>query len=230
MVLEADFVAEARDVRGLPPVGAPEIAIAGRSNVGKSTLLNRLAGRKALARTSKTPGRTRGVVFFDLVLAVPRPQAPSAAPEPAVGRIRLADLPGYGYAKVSRTERQSWQPLIEGYTRARPTLALFVILVDARRGLEDEERQLYQWLGTEHMPAQVVFTKIDKLSANERGALRERCRGWFGAAGPGRASPLMLSGDTGEGVGALWSAILTAAAATQLGAPGAPVADPPARE
>ena len=227
MVLEADFVAEARDVRGLPPVGAPEIAIAGRSNVGKSTLLNRLAGRKGLARTSKTPGRTRGVVFFDLVLSVRRPQAPSDAPAPSVGRIRLADLPGYGYAKVSRTERQSWQPLIEGYTRARPTLALFVILVDARRGLEDEERQLYEWLGTEHMPAQVVFTKIDKLSANERGALRERCRGWFGAAGARRASPLMLSGETGEGVGALWAAILTAAAAAQGGE--APVAEPPAR-
>jgi GTP-binding protein len=220
VVLEADFVAEAREVRGLPAVGAPEIAIAGRSNVGKSTLLNRLAARKALARTSKTPGRTRGVVFFDLVLA----RLPE--PSPTVERIRLADLPGYGYAKVSRTERQSWQPLIEGYTRARPTLALFVILVDARRGLEDEERQLYQWLGTEHVPAQVVFTKIDKLSTHERGELRARCRAWFGAPGPGRASPLMVSGETGEGTGALWAAILQAAAAQEQ----APVADQPPRE
>jgi len=198
-VREAAFVAEARDLAGLPAPGAPEIAIAGRSNVGKSTLLNRLAGRKGLARTSKTPGRTRGLVIFRLQLA--------GAP---IESLDLVDLPGYGYAQVSRTERDTWQALIEGYTRKRATLALFVVLVDARRGVEAEERQLYEWLGTENVPAQIVFTKIDKLSASERGALRARCREVFGGR---RIGPLFVSGETGEGVPALWASIWQAAAA-----------------
>ena len=170
--------------------------------MGKSTLLNRLAGRKGLARTSQTPGRTRGIVLFQLTFG---PGAPVEA-------LRLCDLPGYGYAKVSRTERDSWQPLIEGYTRGRPTLALFVVLVDARRGIEDEERQLYEWLGTENVPAQIVFTKVDKLSASERGLLRERTRQLFKGSGR-RAAPLLVSAETGEGLPELWAAIFSAARA-----------------
>jgi GTP-binding protein len=197
-VREAAFVAEARDLAGLPAPGAPEIAIAGRSNVGKSTLLNRLAGRKGLARTSKTPGRTRGLVVFRLRFAAGAP----------VEVLDLVDLPGYGYAQVARTERDAWQPLIEGYTRKRPTLALFVVLVDARRGIEDEERQLYEWLGAENVPAQIVFTKVDKLSASERGALRARCKQLFGAR---RVGPLLVSGETGEGIPELWASIWQAA-------------------
>jgi GTP-binding protein len=212
-VRDAAFIAEARDAKGLPPPGPVEIAIAGRSNVGKSTLLNRLASRKGLARTSRTPGRTRGIVLFQLALG---PGAPVAA-------LRLADLPGYGYAKVSRTERDSWQPLIEGYTRGRRTLALFVVLVDARRGIEDEERQLYEWLGTENVPAQIVFTKVDKLSASERGLLRERARQTFrGPAGARRAAPLLVSADTGEGVAELWAAIFSAAAVVEPSLAAAP--------
>jgi GTP-binding protein len=212
-VVGATFLAEARDLRGLPPPGPPEIAIAGRSNVGKSTLLNRLAGRRALARTSKTPGRTRGIVFFDLDLAPPQPA------------IRLVDLPGYGYAKVAREERDSWQALIEGYTERRPTLALFAMLIDARRGIEDEERQLYEWLGTIDVPAQIVFTKVDKLTAAERGRLRATTQATFQRAAAAaatrvarttrraRAAPILLSAETGEGVAALWAAIAGAAAA-----------------
>jgi GTP-binding protein len=213
-VLGATFLAEARDLRGLPAPGAPEIAIAGRSNVGKSTLLNRLAGRRALARTSKTPGRTRGIVFFDLILPPPLPA------------IRLVDLPGYGYAKVARDERDSWQALIEGYTERRPTLALFAMLIDARRGIEDEERQLYEWLGTIDVPAQIVFTKVDKLSATERGRLRSTTQATFkrsrqaAGAGPVRAAPILLSAETGEGVAALWAAIGDAAIAVTPPTPG----------
>jgi GTP-binding protein len=204
-IREAVFMAEAREATGLPPPGPVEIAIAGRSNVGKSTLLNKLANRKSLARTSRTPGRTRGIVLFHLTLGKGAP----------VSELRLCDLPGYGYAKVSRTERDSWQPLIEGYTRGRPTLALFVVLVDARRGVEDEERQLYEWLGTENVPAQIVLTKVDKMSASERGLLRERTREAFrGRAGGRRAAPLLVSAQTGEGIGELWAAILSAAVAT----------------
>ena len=126
-----------------------------------------------------------------------------------VDELRLIDLPGYGYAKVSQADRRGWQPLIEGYTRTRRALALFVVLIDARRGIEDEERQLYEWLGTENVPAQIVFTKVDKLSAIERGLLRERARTSF--RGGGRAAgPLMVSGQTGEGVDAVWAAIFAA--------------------
>ena len=201
-VVDATFFAEARDLRGLPPPGAPEIAFAGRSNVGKSTLLNRLAGRRALARTSKTPGRTRGIVFFDLELARPEPP------------LRFVDLPGYGYARVARDERDSWQALIEGYAQGRPTLAMFAVLVDARRGVDDEERQLYEWLGTENVPAQIVFTKVDKLSATERGLLKERSRKTFG-----RRGPILVSAESGEGLAALWAAIFESAAAREAAPP-----------
>ena len=195
--------------------GAPEIAIAGRSNVGKSTLLNRLAGRKGLARTSKTPGRTRGLVMFSLRFR----RGGKAAPVP-VDELCLIDLPGYGYAQVSHAERRGWQPLIEGYTRTRRALALFVILIDARRGIEDEERQLYEWLGTENVPAQIVFTKVDKLTASERGLLRTRTKAAFG--GSRRGGPLFVSGETGEGLPALWAAMFQAARGTTPGEPEAP--------
>jgi GTP-binding protein len=189
----AAFVAETRTLASLPPVGPPEIAIAGRSNVGKSTLLNRLAGRHKLARTSKTPGRTRGIVFYDLRVG--------GRVEPR--EVRLADLPGFGYAQVSQAERGSWQPLIEGYTERRPTLALFVVLVDARRGLASEETQLLEWLATLVVPVQLVFTKVDKLSASERGTLRASVR----ASASGRRA-LFVSGQTGDGVDELWGVIL----------------------
>jgi GTP-binding protein len=208
-VEEAAFIAEARALGGLPAAEAPEIALAGRSNVGKSTLLNRLAGRKGLARTSKTPGRTRGLVMFSL-----RFRRKPGGPDVPVDELRLIDLPGYGYAQVSRTERNAWQPLIEGYTRTRRALALFVILIDARRGIEDEERQLYEWLGTENVPAQIVFTKVDKLTASARGLLRERARASF-RGGRRSAGPLFVSGETGEGVDGLWAAIFEAVRAAQ---------------
>ena len=131
----------------------------------------------------------------------------------AVDELRLIDLPGYGYAQVSQTERRAWQPLIEGYTRSRRALALFVVLIDARRGIEDEERQLYEWLGTENVPAQIVFTKVDKLPASERGLLRERARASFRGGRRG-GGPCSCSGQTGEGV--------TAVGGDLRGGPGAP--------
>jgi GTP-binding protein len=192
IVRDATFIAEVRPGGALPPLGAAEIAIAGRSNVGKSTLLNRVVGRHALARTSKTPGRTRGIMFYDLGLRLPDGRDTD---------LRLVDLPGYGYAQVSQDERKSWQPLIEGYVKSRPTLALFLTLVDARREVEAEELQLIEWLGTLNVPHRLVVTKVDKLSAGARGAVDAKMRRALPAGAP---PPLLVSGETGDGVDRLW--------------------------
>jgi GTP-binding protein len=209
-VVSAQFMAEVRPRGRLIPAGPPEVAIAGRSNVGKSTLLNRLVGRRALARTSKTPGRTRGIMFYDLLVRWPG----STEDRP----LRLVDLPGYGYAQVSQEERRSWQPLVEGYVEGRDTLALFLPLIDARRTVEEEERQLIEWLASLSIPHRLVVTKTDKISSAARGQLAGQMRR---ALPPGSPPPLLVSGQTGEGIDRLWATIADAlAAASPLRAPG----------
>lgn len=193
-VLEASFLVEVRDPAALPLEGPPEVAVAGRSNVGKSTLLNRLAGRRDLARVSKTPGRTRGLVFYELRVG-----------KAGAGRrevLRFVDLPGYGYAKVSQAERLAWRRLVEGYLERRGTLKLVLVLLDARRAAGAEERQLCDWLESRGVPFLVAATKIDKLRASERGALGTRAAG---------RRTIFVSGHTGEGVAPLSGEILRAA-------------------
>jgi GTP-binding protein len=130
-----------------PDATLPEVAFAGRSNVGKSSLLNRLVRRKAFARVSNTPGRTRELNFF-LVNKV----------------FVLVDLPGYGYAKISKARRAEWRPLIEGYLRSSPTLHGIVQLLDIRHGPTDDDRQMFDMLAEIGVPAIVAVTKIDKLA------------------------------------------------------------------
>ena len=130
----------------LPPPGVPEIALAGRSNVGKSSALNALVGRTALARTSKTPGRTQTINFYSLGEAG-----------------LLVDLPGYGYARVSKALRAHWSELVGSYVRSRETLVGVVVLIDARHPLMPLDRQLMHWLGDERRKL-VLLTKADKLS------------------------------------------------------------------
>jgi GTP-binding protein len=132
-----------------PRDGLPEIAVLGRSNVGKSSFINALLGRRSLARTSGRPGKTRRIHFYRVADA-----------------FYLVDMPGYGWAAVARSERRSWRGLAEGYLRgARKELRGAILLVDIRRGLEEEEDQLLEWLAHEQIPTAVALTKSDKLSA-----------------------------------------------------------------
>ena len=131
-----------------PPPELPEVAFAGRSNVGKSSLLNRLVRRKAFARVSRTPGRTREINFFRVN-----------------DQLVFADLPGYGYARVAHEQRDTWRPLIEGYLRYSERLQGVVQLLDIRRDASDDDRLMLEFLGDLGVPTIIVITKIDKLSA-----------------------------------------------------------------
>jgi GTP-binding protein len=197
-VLSAEFEAGAASTDKLPDPHGDEVAFVGRSNVGKSSLMNALVERRKLVRTSRTPRCTRQINLFAVKLADGR-------------ELRLADLPGYGYAKLSKTERQSWGARLEEYVRTRTTLGCIVLLVDARRGFEEDDAQMMEFAGAERPggPAPrvvVVATKIDKLAASKRKpALVEVAR----QAG---VPALGFSAVTGAGRGELWASILGRAA------------------
>lgn len=146
-----DFVWGTGDAASLPPPKLPEIAFVGRSNVGKSSLINGLTNRKTLARVSHTPGRTREINFFNLG-----------------GRLMLADLPGYGYARASRALTEEWQRLIFAYLRGRANLRRVALLIDSRRGVMDIDRQAMKLLDEAAVSYVLVATKIDELSPAER--------------------------------------------------------------
>lgn len=153
------FLRGAVKLGDLPDEALDEVAFAGRSNVGKSSLLNALVGRKALARTSNTPGRTRELNFFRL-------GTPPAA-------LLLVDLPGYGYARVSRRESAAWTRLARDYLRGRPRLRRVLVLVDSRHGLKDSDRETLRLLDEAAVASQIVLTKLDKLRAEEGAAVLE---------------------------------------------------------
>ncbi len=162
-VVSASFEQSASGLRNAPPPGPPELAVAGRSNVGKSSLLNAFAGQRNLARVGRTPGRTQLLNFFSMRLR-------GAGQELA---LRWLDLPGYGYADAPRSVRESFGPMIEGYLSAREELAGMILLVDARRGSRDEDLELVDFMMALDLPVLIAVTKVDKISATERGqALR----------------------------------------------------------
>jgi len=150
---QCEFVFAAAHSDGLPPIGAPEIAFAGRSNVGKSSLINALTGRFSLARTSRTPGRTQELIFFDLN-----------------GKATLVDMPGYGYAAVSKAKSASWGKLVTDYLRGRPTLLRVFVLVDGRHGLKESDRETMRTLDAAAVSYAVVLTKRDEVKAAEQHA------------------------------------------------------------
>lgn len=190
-IAKAEFTAGAAKQNQIPPAALPEIAFAGRSNVGKSSLLNMMLQRKGLARTSNTPGCTRQINFFDVGVA--------GGPEMA-----FVDLPGYGYAKVSKSESRDWKILLEAYLRERPTLKAVVILVDVRRGLEQEEADLVEFLGLRPgLPVFLAATKLDKLSRNAQKPALAALQKEAGVKVVG------TSAETGAGRDDLWDRILT---------------------
>jgi GTP-binding protein len=154
VIKEASFVMSARNVDELPAPTFAEVVFAGKSNVGKSSLLNALCGRRALARVSSTPGATRGINLFRVELG------------DAV--LHFTDLPGYGYAQRSKQERKAWGPMIESYLRQRAGIALAVVIVDVRRGVAEEDEQLLEFLDSLGHPNVVVATKLDKLPKAQR--------------------------------------------------------------
>jgi GTP-binding protein len=145
------FLTSAWQPRQFPPDEGAEVAFAGRSNSGKSSALNAITGRRDLARTSKTPGRTQLINFFDL----------------GDGGDRLADLPGYGYAKVPERIKAHWRELLSRYVEARASLAGLVIVMDSRHPLTDFDRQMLDWTAGQALPVHVLLTKADKLSRSE---------------------------------------------------------------
>ena len=153
---------DAASAAQFPVDGLPEVAVAGRSNVGKSSFINAVLGRRQLARSSGTPGKTRRIHFYRVE-----------------DRAYLVDLPGYGYAAVGREERRSWRPLVESYLRgARAALRGAILLIDSRRGPQQEELDLLAWLAAEGIAARIALTKADKLKssalARQRAAWAER--------------------------------------------------------
>ncbi|HWA36885.1 MAG TPA: ribosome biogenesis GTP-binding protein YihA/YsxC [Burkholderiales bacterium] len=152
---QAQFLRAAGRPADFPPAGPPEVAFAGRSNVGKSSAINALLGRRSLARTSKTPGRTQTINFYEVGTT-------------EGGTAHLADLPGYGYAKVPKPLRDQWRALVDAYLQERPSLAGVVLVMDARHPLTPLDAQLIQWLGG--VPLLALLSKADKLSRREQEA------------------------------------------------------------
>lgn len=181
-IQQARFLVSAAAVQDFPPEAGAELAFAGRSNVGKSSAINALVGRRRLAFASKTPGRTQMINFFALGDAG-----------------RLADLPGYGYAKVPQALRASWDALIGGYLTGRRTLAGVVVLMDARRPLTEIDRNFLEWLRPVAAPRLVLLSKSDKLSRAERARTLSHTRSALDKAALS-SEVVLFSSKSGEGV------------------------------
>ena len=184
-LLKSEFVVSAGNPAMFPADQLPEIAFLGRSNVGKSSLLNALAGQKGLAFTSNTPGRTQTINFYRID-----------------GTFYLVDLPGYGYARVPPGHQEQWKQLIEQYLEKRETLKLSCLILDSRRGWMEKDLDLKRWLDHHGRKYLVIATKTDKLNQSEfeRGLRAIRKEG---------VEPLPFSASTGRGVRELWQAITT---------------------
>ncbi len=190
---ECRFIWAGAKADALPPLGPAEIAFAGRSNVGKSSLLNALTSRKALARTSHTPGRTQDLNFFEI----------GAAPI----RLRVVDMPGYGYAAVSKEKIASWTGVMHDYLRGRPTLARVFVLVDGRHGLKALDREMFEILDKAAVSYQVVLTKKDEVKLAARDAVVDGTLAELRKRVAAYPELLFTSSETGEGISELRTAV-----------------------
>ncbi len=205
-IKSSEFVISAVGPKQYPDEGLPEVALAGRSNVGKSSLINRMLLRKNLARTSSQPGKTQQLNYYRIN-----------------GELFFVDVPGYGYAKVSRTEREAWGRMIENYLMNREPLKLVILLVDLRHPPTALDRSMYDWLSHYGIPLCVVGTKADKLSRSQLPKHAKQVRETLGMP---KGQPLVLfSSETGAGRDELWSIIEQAADLTPI-SPTEPQNDP----
>ena len=190
---ECQFIWAGAKADELPPLGPAEIAFAGRSNVGKSSLLNALTGRKALARTSHTPGRTQQLNFFDI------------GAEPV--RLRVIDMPGYGYAAVSKEKIANWTGVMHDYLRGRPTLARVFVLVDGRHGIKAIDREMFDILDKAAVSYQIVLTKKDEVKVSARGAMVATTLAELRKQVAAYPEVLFTSSETSEGIAELRAAV-----------------------
>ena len=192
---ECEFLRGAASLDGIPPAELPEIAFVGRSNVGKSSLVNALTGRKTLARVSNTPGRTREINFFRLG-----------------GRLMLADLPGYGYARVSRADSERWTELIFAYLQGRPNLRRAILLIDSRRGPMPQDIEVMTLLDRSAVSYQLVLTKMDQLRPAELAEVMARTEEEARRHAAAHPELIATSANTGAGIPALRAALTALAA------------------
>jgi GTP-binding protein len=187
---ECRFVFAAQRLDQLPAVAGAEVAFAGRSNVGKSSLVNALTGRRSLARASNQPGRTRQLNFFDLA-----------------GRLTLVDMPGYGYAQAAKAVKADWQGLMFDYLRGRPTLRRVLLLMDARIEVKDADRAVMDLLDRAAVTFQLVLTKTDAIKPGPLAAKRAEMAALARAHPAAHPEVAATSSDTGEGIDALRAAV-----------------------
>ena len=191
-----EFLKSAPELKFLPDPTVPEIAFAGRSNVGKSSLLNALTNRKALARTSNTPGRTQELNFFDVGSPL---------------ELRLVDMPGYGFAEAPKDLVKRWRFLINDYLRGRVVLKRTLVLVDSRHGLKEVDREVMRMLDDAAVSYHIVLTKGDKVKPSALGALYETTAVEAARHPAAHPSIFTTSSETGTGIAELRTAILEAA-------------------
>ncbi|HTV38291.1 MAG TPA: ribosome biogenesis GTP-binding protein YihA/YsxC [Xanthobacteraceae bacterium] len=189
------FIAAAGSLAALPPMAAPEIAFAGRSNVGKSSLINALTGRRALARTSNTPGRTQELIFFA------RPGKEGGSP------LVLVDMPGYGYAAAAKQKISAWTRLIQDYLHGRATLLRVYLLIDARHGAMAADTDIFETLDEAAVSYQVVLTKSDRVGSEDLAARLDSVRTMLARRAAAYPQVLATSAEKGTGIADLRAAV-----------------------
>jgi GTP-binding protein len=192
----ATFLKSAPELKFLPDATVPEIAFAGRSNVGKSSLLNRLTNRSSLARTSNTPGRTQELNFFEIGDPI---------------RLRLVDMPGYGFAKAPKDVARKWRFLVNDYLRGRQVLKRALVLIDSRHGVKDIDREIMKMLDDAAVSYRLILTKADKIKASELAAVQQATEAEARKRPAAHPEVISTSSEGGLGMDRLRAAVLEAA-------------------